>query len=89
MGGSIRRTFVVGDLVTIAPDFRNTIMDFDFDKYIGVVLQIPEENEYIIYWTTSPINNYYKGMWSGDHLVRVEGYETVRQKLNRLHIMNI
>ncbi len=89
MGGSIRRTFVVGDLVTIAPDFRNTIMDFDFDKYIGVVLQIPEENEYIIYWTTSPINNYYKGMWSGDHLVRVEGYETVRQKLNRLHIMKI
>ncbi len=89
MGGSIRRTFVVGDLVTIAPDFRNTIMDFDFDKYIGVVLQIPEENEYIIYWTTSPINNYYKGMWSGDHLVRVEDYETVRQKLNRLHIMNI
>jgi len=75
--------------VTIAPDFRNTIMDFDFDKYIGVVLQIPEENEYIIYWTTSPINNYYKGMWSGDHLVRVEDYETVRQKLNRLHIMNI
>jgi len=89
MGGSIRRTFVVGDLVTIAPDFRNTVMDFDFDKYIGVVLQIPEENEYIIYWTTSPINNYYKGMWSGDHLVRVEDYETVRQKLNRLHIMNI
>jgi hypothetical protein len=89
MGGNIRRTFVVGDLVTIAPDFRNTIMDFDFDKYIGVVLQIPEENEYIIYWTTSPINNYYKGMWSGDHLVRVEDYETVRQKLNRLHIMNI
>ena len=88
MGGSIRRTFVVGDLVTIAPDFRNTIMDFDFDKYIGVVLQIPEENEYIIYWTTSPINNY-KGMWSGDHLVRVEDYETVRQKLNRLHVMNI
>lgn len=75
--------------MTIAPDFRNTIMDFDFDKYIGVVLQIPEENEYIIYWTTSPINNYYKGMWSGDHLVRVEDYETVRQKLNRLHIMNI
>jgi hypothetical protein len=75
--------------VTIAPDFRNTVMDFDFDKYIGVVLQIPEENEYIIYWTTSPINNYYKGMWSGDHLVRVEDYETVRQKLNRLHIMNI
>ena len=75
--------------MTIAPGFRNTIMDFDFDKYIGVVLQIPEENEYIIYWTTSPINNYYKGMWSGDHLVRVEDYETVRQKLNRLHIMNI
>lgn len=75
--------------MTIAPDFRNTVMDFDFDKYIGVVLQIPEENEYIIYWTTSPINNYYKGMWSGDHLVRVEDYETVRQKLNRLHIMNI
>ncbi len=91
MGGVIRRTFVVGDLVTIAPDFRNSVLDFDFEKYIGIVLSIPEANEYVVYWTNSPINNYYKGMWSGDNLVKVENYSDEKQKSskNSLHIMEI
>ena len=91
MGGVIRRTFVVGDLVTISPDFRNSVLDFDFEKYIGIVLSIPEANEYVVYWTNSPINNYYKGMWSGDNLVKVENYSDEKQKSSKssLHIMEI
>ena len=45
MGRIYRRTFVVGDLVTIAPDFRNNILDFDFEKYIGIIIKVYEENE--------------------------------------------
>ena len=91
MGGVIRRTFVVGDLVTISPDFRNSVLDFDFEKYIGIVLSIPEANEYVVYWTNSPINNYYKGMSSGDNLVKVENYSDEKQKSSKssLHIMEI
>jgi len=89
MGKVYRRTFVVGDLVTIAPDFRNSVLDFDFEKYIGIIVGIPEENEYTIHWTNSPISNYYKGMWCGDHLVKVEDYETAKIKLKRLHVMEI
>ena len=73
--GSIRRRFDVGDLVTIAPHFRNTVLDFDFEKYIGIIMSIPDPNEYTVYWTTSPMANYYKGLWSGDHLVRIEDYD--------------
>ena len=89
MGNVLRRTFVVGDLVTIAPDFRNSVLDFDFDKYIGIVVTTYEENEYAIYWTSSPVNNYYKGMWNGDHLVKVENYESESNKIKekRLHII--
>ena len=72
---------MVGDLVTIAPDFHNTILDFDFEKYIGIVVKTPEDNEYIVCWTKSPNSINYKGMWSGDHLVKVEDYSTEKQKL--------
>ena len=89
MGTVIRRTFIVGDLVTIAPDFRNNIFDFDFEKYIGIVVSIPEENEYVIYWTKSPTPNHYRGMWNGDHLVKVEDYDCAKQKINRLNLMEI
>ena len=44
MGKIHRRSFVIGDLVTIAPDFRNSVLDFDFEKYIGIVMNTPEEN---------------------------------------------
>ena len=72
MGDIIRRTFVIGDLVTISPDFRNAVLDFDFERYIGIIVSIPEENEYVVYWTNSPVQNYYKGMWTGDHLVKLD-----------------
>ena len=90
MGDTLRRTFTIGDLVTIAPDFRNTVLDFDFDRYIGIVVKKPEDNEYIVYWTNSPVNNYYKGMWCGDHLVRVEDYDSEKKRLQeRLHIIEL
>ena len=90
MGNIFRRTFTIGDLVTIAPDFRNTVLDFDFERYIGIVMSIPEPNEYVVYWTSSPVNNYYKGMWCGDHLVKVEYYDLEKEKVHQgLHIMEL
>ncbi len=81
---------MVGDLVTIAPHFRNSVLDFDFERYIGIVVSTPEENEYIVHWTNSPIQNYYKGMWCGDHLVKVEDYDLEKEKTNkRLHILEL
>tara|TARA_R100000388_G_C7224284_1_gene150849 strand:- start:634 stop:906 length:273 start_codon:yes stop_codon:yes gene_type:complete len=78
-----RRTFVVGDLVTISPDFRNSVLDFDFERYIGIIISTPEENEYVVYWTNSPVQNYYKGMWAGDHLVKIEEYSTEKEKAQK------
>ena len=83
---SLYRKFVVGDLVTIAPTFRNTITDFDFEKYIGIVVKKLDDNEYTVYWTTSPTTNYYRGMWNGDHLVKVEEYQQAVRDKKRLHI---
>ena len=89
MGNIIRRTFAIGDLVTIAPTFRSSVLDFDFEKYIGIIVSTPEENEYVVHWTSSPVNNYYKGMWSGDHLVKVEDYDSEKERSKRLHIMEL
>jgi len=91
MGRVYRRTFVVGDLVTIAPDFRNNILDFDFEKYIGIIIKVYEENEYIVRWTNSPVQSLYAGMWNGDHLVKVENYQSEYDEIkrNHLHIMEI
>ncbi len=89
MGDMLRRTFIIGDLVTIAPDFRNTTLDFDFEKYIGIIMSTPEENEYTVYWTSSPTNSYYKGMWNGDHLVKIEDYELAKERINSLHRMEL
>ncbi len=90
MTDSYRRTFVVGDLVTIAPHFRNSVLDFDFERYIGIIVSTPEENEYVVHWTNSPVQNYYKGMWCGDHLVKVEEYDSEKEKArNSLHAMEI
>ncbi len=91
MGKVLRRTFVVGDLVTIAPDFRNGALDFDFEKYIGIVVKIYEENEYIVRWTNSPSSTSYSGMWNGDHLIKVENFQSEydRIKEKRLHILEL
>jgi len=80
---NVRRKFIIGDLVTIAPDFRNTVLDFDFERYIGIVISTPEENEYVVRWTNSPVNNHYKGMWHGDHLVKVEDYDMEKKMPRR------
>ena len=85
-----KRTFVIGDLVTISPDFRNSVLDFDFERYIGIIVKTPEDNEYIVYWTNSPVQNYYKGMWSGDHLIKVEDYDIEKEKVRRdLHCIEL
>ena len=90
MGDLYRRTFVVGDLVTIAPDFRNTVLDFDFERYIGIIVGAPEDNEYLVRWTNSHTQNFYKGMWSGDHLVKVEDYDVEKEKVRRdLHCIEL
>jgi len=90
VGEIFRRTFTIGDLVTIAPDFRNTVLDFDFERYIGIIVNKPEDNEYVVHWTNSPINSYYKGMWSGDHLIRVEDYDSEKERLQkRLHTIEL
>jgi len=90
MGDVIRRTFIVGDLVTIAPGFRNSVLDFDFEKYIGIIVKIPDINEYIVYWTRAPVNSFYKGMWNGDHLIKVEHYKTEKQKIGKnLRLMEL
>ena len=53
MGKVYKRTFVIGDLVTISPDF-------------------------------------YKGMWSGDHLIKVEDYDIEKEKVRRdLHCIEL
>ncbi len=53
-------------------------------------MNTPEENEYVVYWTNSPVNNYYKGMWCGDHLVKVEDYDLEKEKIgSRLHMIEI
>tara|TARA_R100001509_G_scaffold63438_1_gene34945 strand:- start:2868 stop:3140 length:273 start_codon:yes stop_codon:yes gene_type:complete len=83
VGKVFRRSFVIGDLVTIAPDFRNTVLDFDFERYIGIIIKTPDDNEYVVHWTNSPVQNYYKGMWSGDHLVKIEDYDVEKEKTNR------
>jgi len=80
------RSFVIGDLVTIAPTFRNSITDFDFEKYIGIIIKIFENNEYTVYWTSSPMNNYQRGMWNGDHLVKIEEYEKSLRDKKKLHV---
>jgi len=91
MGKVIRRTFVVGDLVTIAPDFRNSILDFDFEKYIGIVIRAHEDNEYVVRWTSSPVETFYNGMWNGDHLIKVENYQCEYNKIKekRLHVFEL
>lgn len=79
-----KRDYVIGDLVTIAPEFR-----YDYDihqrQYIGIVVEtVGESNDYIVHWTSSPgtpsrrhdIDNgpQYRGLWSGSHLIKVEDY---------------
>ena len=85
----LRRTFIVGDLVTIAPEFRYGVVDFEFEKYIGIVVESYDVNEYIVYWTNAPTVNCHRGIWNGDHLVKIEDYESAKKDRKSLHAMNI
>jgi hypothetical protein len=79
-----KRDYMIGDLVTIAPEFR-----YDYDihqrQYIGIIVETLEENnEYVVHWTSAPgtpANRYdidngpqYRGLWNGAHLIKVEDY---------------
>lgn len=69
------RTFKRGDLVTLAPEFRYSIsmMEPDMGRYIGIVIQEYSNREYVVVWTAQPLaTNRYKGMYNGDHLVKLE-----------------
>jgi len=84
-----RHIFIVGDLVTIAPYFRNA-SDFDFyEKYIGIVVSVPASNEYMVCWTNSMPNQYGRGMWAGDHLVKLEDYRSAFIERKDLHTMEL
>ena len=69
------RTFKRGDLVTLAPEFRYTvsITEPDMGRYIGIVIEEYSNREYVVFWTAQPlVTSQYKGMYNGDHLVKLE-----------------
>lgn len=71
------RAFEVGDLVTLSPDFRYsiTVASVDFGKYIGIVTQAYTNREYMVVWTSHPLTAFSKGMFNGDHLIKVENVD--------------
>ena len=73
----LRRTFKVGDLVTLAPTFRYSITTttVDFGRYIGIVTHVYSNHEYMVIWTSHPltaVRTFRQGMFAGDHLIKVE-----------------
>lgn len=71
------RVFEVGDLVTLAPDFRYSIamINVDLGKYIGIVTQAYTNREYMVVWTSHPLSALSEGMFNGDHLIRIENVD--------------
>jgi len=72
------RTFELGDLVTLSPEFRYSVAISrpDFGRYIGIVVQAYANREYVVHWTTQPlINMPARSMFNGDHLILVEHAE--------------
>ena len=71
-----RRTFELGDLVTLAPEFRFSIARGgpDFGRYMGIVIETFANCEYLVVWTNHPlvISKFTKGLFNGDHLLLVE-----------------
>lgn len=74
----IRRSFALGDLVTLAPEFRYSIATsthgIDFGRYVGIVIQTYANREYMVTWTNHPlvVHKFTTGMFNGDHLIKVE-----------------
>jgi len=72
----LRREFTVGDLVTLAPEFRYSITMTagpDMGRYIGIVTQAYANREYMVVWTNHPMSiPQTQGLFNGDHLIKVE-----------------
>ena len=80
--GVIAREFAVGDLVTLAPDYRYSALYAPIgytDRYVGIVTAAYANREYLVAWTshpsfraTVPSTPGHGGMYSGDHLLKIE-----------------
>lgn len=73
--GAICRVFRLGDLVTLAPEFRYSIAINrpDFGRYVGIIVREYSNREYLVHWTNQPlINGIRQGMFNGDHLILIE-----------------
>ena len=73
----LRRSFELGDLVTLAPEFRYSIakpIGIDFGRYLGIVVEAYSNREYLVIWTNHPlvISKFKTGLFNGDHLLLVE-----------------
>ncbi len=69
----LRREFVLGDLVTLAPDYQRGIAASVFsERYIGIVTEAYSNHEYTVVWTTRPRYMGSSSMYSGDHLIKIE-----------------
>lgn len=73
----LRRSFELGDLVTLAPEFRysiTTTVGVDFGRYVGIVVEAYSNREYLVIWTNHPlvISKFKTGLFNGDHLLLVE-----------------
>ena len=76
----LRRSFKLGDLVTLAPEFRYSIAiaQPDFGRYVGIVIRAYANAEYMVGWPNQPIVYGMKqGMFSGDHLLKVENADKI------------
>jgi hypothetical protein len=81
--GIAYRTFELGDLVTLSPEFRYAIAISrpDFGRYIGIVVEAYANREYVVHWTAQPlINSPERSMFNGDHLILVEHAEKASMK---------
>ena len=75
VNGAICRVFRLGDLVTLAPEFRYSIATNrpDFGRYVGIIVREYSNREYLVHWTNQPlINGIEQGMFNGDHLILIE-----------------
>jgi hypothetical protein len=70
------RHFNVGDLVTIDAGYRKTTAGVasEVDRYIGVVVEVYQEREYVVTWTTHPVRSMCNttGLFNGDYLLLLE-----------------
>jgi hypothetical protein len=77
----MRRSFELGDLVTLAPEFRYSIANasqgIDYGRYVGIVIQTYVNCEYMVVWTNHPLvaTKFSTGLFNGDHLIKVENAE--------------